>query len=80
MDNQHTFNEPSFKIRAYGISELAQLYCPAITPSAARRKLNYWISLQPDLLEALRAAGYSHKVRTFTPSQVKLIIEAIGEP
>lgn len=70
----------NFKIRAYGIGELACCYFPDITVGAARRKLMYWISLQPDLVAALRATGFNGRVRGFLPVQVRLIVEALGEP
>lgn len=70
----------NFKIRAYGIGELACCYFPDITVGAARRKLMYWISLQPDLVAALRASGFNGRVRSFFPVQVRLIVEALGEP
>ena len=68
------------KIRTYGKGELAQLYCPHITMAAARKKLNVWINLYPNLKESLRQIGYSDVTRSYTPAQVKLIIEALGEP
>lgn len=69
-----------FKIRTYGKGELAQLYCPNITTAAARKKLNLWISLYPNLTDALRRAGLSDASRSYTPAQVKLIVDALGEP
>ena len=68
----------TFQIRSYGIGELARCYAPNIT--AGGRKLMYWISLQPALVDALHASGFSQKVRSFTPAQVRLIVEALGEP
>ena len=68
------------KIRAYGKGELAQLYCPNITTAAARKKLMLWINLYPNLMEALHQAGFSDATRSFTPAQVKLIVDALGEP
>ena len=70
----------NFKIRAYGIGELAGCYSPNITVGAARRKLMYWISLQPELVAALRASGFNGRTRSFLPVQVRLIVEALGEP
>ena len=72
--------EEHFVIRSYGIGELASCYNPHISVGAARRKLMAWIHLQPALVEALQATGFSHKVRSFTPTQVRLIVAAIGEP
>ena len=63
------------KSRTFGRTELAQLYFPLLTPAAAWRKLQLWLLLQPSLnhLACLRS-------RTFTPAQVKLIFEGLGEP
>lgn len=69
-----------FRIRMYGKSELAQLYCPYLSSSAARRKLMQWISLQPRLVAALQESGLTEASRSFTPIQVRLIVEALGEP
>lgn len=44
-----------FKIRTYGRTELAQLYCPALCPQAAFRKLNQWIDFHPTLRHELHA-------------------------
>ena len=41
----------NFKIRTFGRTELAQLYCPELCPQAAFRKLNQWIDLYPNLRE-----------------------------
>lgn len=70
-----------FEIREYGRTELAQLYAPDITPEAAWKKLKGWIAYYPGLTERLQALGYRPaKQRTFTPAQVRAVIEAIGEP
>ena len=68
------------KIKAYGKGELAQLYCPNITTAAARKKLMLWINYYPHLMDDLRSIGYLDATRSFTPAQVRLIIEALGEP
>ena len=70
----------TFKIRSYGKGELAQLYCPNITTSAARKKLMLWIHYHPNLMDDLRSIGYSDISKTFTPAQVRLIVDALGEP
>ena len=68
------------KIRTYGKGELAQLYCPNITTAAARKKLMLWINYYPHLMDDLRSIGFSDTARSFTPAQVRLIVEALGEP
>ena len=70
----------NFKIRTFGRTERAQLYCPELCPQAAFRKLNQWIDLYPNLREELLALGLSPKSRTYTPAQVGLIVGALGEP
>lgn len=70
----------TFRIREYGRTELAQAYCPGITPDAAWRKLRHWISLFPGLDRRLATIGYTPRCRSFTPAQVQMIVEALGEP
>ena len=70
----------SFQIRSYGKSELAQLYLPNITPCAARRTFNSWIDLSPGLMDRLKAYGFTPSSHYYTPMQVRLIVDALGEP
>lgn len=72
--------ELTFEIRCYSKSELAALYSPYTTQKAAVRKLNRWIALQPGLQERLQATGINPQAKHYTPLQVRLIVEAIGEP
>lgn len=44
------------------------------------RKLNQWIDFHPTLRSELHALVPSDKVRTYTPAQVQLIYNALGEP
>lgn len=69
-----------FRTRAYGRTELAQLYSPSLAPSAAWRRLAEWIDRYPGLAERLAATGYQPGSRSWTPAQVAMIVEAIGEP
>ncbi len=70
----------TFKICTYGRMELAQQYFPYMVPRSAFRKLKQWIDLYPNLNEQLADLGYTPHQRTYTPAQVKLIVEALGEP
>ena len=72
--------EDEFVCRTYGKSELAQLYCPDIEPKTAVAKLNQWIALKPGLKEALANTGLQHCAKQYTPAQVRLIVDALGEP
>lgn len=69
----------NFRIRAYGRKELAQLYNPNMTPDAAYRKLQKWIDYSPGLRERLDKM-VNYKARTWTPAQVAIIIDALGDP
>lgn len=70
----------TFRLRAYGRTELAQAYNPHLSPGAAWQKLSLWINLYPGLSEQLSAIGYTPHQRVFTPRQVAMIVEALGEP
>ena len=73
-------NNVPFKVRKYGRMELAQLYSPDISPASAWTKLKTWIGLSPGLTERLQSLGYDGTTRSFTPAQVQMIVEALGEP
>ena len=67
-------NEP-FIIRRYGKSELALLYMQGASEKAAMKLLNEWLEVNPRLRHLARI-----RKKYFTPKQVKLIVEEIGEP
>lgn len=69
-----------FKIRTFGFGELAQLYMPAITPKSASSQLRAWIDRNQKLKSSLEDSGFRKGLRTLTPEQVLLIIQAVGEP
>ena len=71
-----------FKIQPYGKSELALLYFPnAATVSGALSNLNYWIRRNKALSKApLKKCGMPPRSKSFTPKEVALIIEHLGEP
>ncbi len=66
--------------KSYSKGELAMLYAPDIAPSSACKRLAAWMLHHPTLMTDLRKTGYTDKQRTFTPLQVSLIFEALGEP
>ena len=61
-------------------SQLAQLYMPDKKRRTATNRLSEWINYCPQLLTALLATGYKKKQKDFTPAQVQLIYEYLGEP
>ena len=69
-----------FEVKEYGRCELVSLYSPDIEPLSAWKKLKGWIQKSPHLMDNLRASGYDSSQRSFTPQQVRLIVNALGEP
>ena len=69
-----------FKIRSYTKKELALMYFPDSNPRTAANHLRAWIYRCKPLLEQLEAAGYKRISKMFTPRQVRLIVEHLGEP
>lgn len=73
-------SEPGMTIRPYGKGELAMLYAPSLTQQSAVNRLTEWIRANPALTESLLRSGYRPHQRLFTSYQVRLIVEALGEP
>ena len=67
--------EKEFKIHAYGKSELAMLYFPGDNKELALKKLRCWLAKNKKLRHFV-----SREKKYFTPKQVKIIIEELGEP
>ena len=61
--------------RSFGRTELAQCYFPRLCPEAAWHKLRSWLKINPRLQPL-----YGLRRRTFTPAEVQLIYEELGEP
>lgn len=72
--------EEKFIVRGYGKGELAMLYMPGICRCGALKQFNRWIERNTRLMAELIETGYSGTERIFTPKQVELIVEYIGEP
>jgi hypothetical protein len=72
--------EETFKIRAYGYCELAQLYFPNISKKSASAQLRRWIQASSTVLPMLENIGYKPGIRLFTPAHVKVIVNEFGEP
>lgn len=69
-----------FRIRQYSKKELALLFFPHSTPRTAVKHLMAWIHLCKPLWQRLCSAGYKPSSKSFTPLQVKDIVEHLGEP
>lgn len=69
-----------FEIRAMGFGELAQMYCPNVSPSSARNTLRNWIKRNQGLENELGKLGYRKGYHTLTPIQVGTIVSHLGFP
>jgi hypothetical protein len=73
-------NDASFKVRAYGYGELAQLYFPSISKQSATVQFRRWIVVNEKLKEALNDSGFKKFQKLLTPKQVEIITKFLGEP
>ncbi|MCF0257876.1 DUF4248 domain-containing protein [Bacteroides heparinolyticus] len=73
-------SESPFPIHSYGKGELASLYLPNVCQQTAVNRFNKWIRTSPGLEQRLMATGLRPTSRHYTPAQVKLIVDALGEP
>lgn len=69
-----------FRIKAYGLQELGQMYFQTSTPRSASAMLKKWIKRNPELLANLTRAGYFNGQRILTPKQVRIIVEYLDPP
>jgi len=69
-----------FPIRTYGYCELAQLYFPNVAKKSASVQLRRWIVINKKLTTELLDAGFKPGQRIFTPKQIVILINRIGEP
>ena len=69
-----------FKIRAYTKKELALRYFPYSSPRVAENHLMAWIKRCQPIKQQLMDTGYQNTSKGFTPRQVKIIVEHLGEP
>lgn len=61
-------------------TDLGQAYFPFISPRSARQKLMQIISEDAVLMTALTENGYVENSHAFSPRQVELIVERLGDP
>jgi hypothetical protein len=69
-----------FKIKSYGYGELALLYFPNSTKKSASVQLRRWIVSNKKLETDLYDAGFKPGQKIFTPKQVQLLTEMLGNP
>lgn len=72
--------DSTFPIRSYGKGELAMCYIPNVTQQTAVNQFNEWIHTAPGLEQRLLSTGMNRTCRRYTPAQVRLMVNAFGEP
>ena len=72
--------ENPFKIKAYGVGELASLYFPDIEKRSASNQFRKWIVKSKTLKSKLTNADWKEGQKLLTPKQVGILIEFLGEP
>lgn len=74
-------NETTFRIRPYSKRELARLYFPdTVNKESAIANLRNLMKHNPDLITELKKAYYKTHNKTFTPRQIGIIVQYLGEP
>lgn len=68
------------KNRIYGHTELALLYFKNVLPKSASAQLSRWINRDEDLMADLKKAGHRKGQRIYTPLQLSIILDHLGDP
>jgi len=61
-------------------TDLAVAYFPFINQNAARNKLMQFINNNAELMRKLEGVGYTRLCRSFSPKQVEIIVNHLGDP
>ena len=69
-----------FKIKDYPFGELAQMYYPDHSYDSALRLFRREMHDTRGMWKAMVAEGYKEKTRVLTRSQVRTIVQFLGEP
>ncbi len=69
-----------FKTKSYGVCELACLFLPTLSCRSASNQFRNWIKKNEKLKQTLFDAGFHNRQKIYTPKQVQIIIEHLGEP
>ena len=74
-------NNTNFGIRPYSKRELARLYFPdTVNEESAIANLRNLMKHNPHLIAELKGAYYKTYNKTFTPRQIGIIVQYLGEP
>jgi hypothetical protein len=77
---KETFTDQPFIYRSYSKQELAQMYNPSLAPSTAMKRFNEWLRHDPKFWKLLQRNGITINTKTYRRSQVRIIVDYLGEP
>lgn len=66
--------------KIYSHSEVASFYFKYIQQKSASTQLTRWIQRDVELYEELILAGYRKGQRLFTPLQLSILLDHLGDP
>lgn len=72
-------DEP-FRYRSYRKSELARLYFPQVSRTAALQNLRRWIDRCEPVRKGLKELGYDRRRQYYLKCEVEVIVGHFGEP
>lgn len=70
--------QPASRLTAGTCRQVACHFFPSVRPEASVRRMKRWLADDPELLAALRRAGYRDRQRRFTRGQVAVLREYLG--
>ncbi len=72
--------EAKFIVKSYHKADLALMYHPGMSPRAAMGKMRRWINHNAELKRRLEQVQINILNHTYTPKEVAVIVEFLGEP
>ena len=72
--------EQEFKVKPYRFGDLAQMYYPDHNYDSALRHFREEMHLTRGIWAAMTAVGYKEKLKYLSRSQVRTIVQVLGEP
>ena len=72
--------ERIFIIKSYHKADLALMYHPGLSAVAAMGKMRRWINRNPELKRRMHEVQVSVLNHSYTPREVAIIVEFLGEP
>ena len=72
--------EQEFKVKPYRFGDLAQMYYPDHNYDSALRHFREEMHLTRGMWKAMTAVGYKEKRKYLSRSQVRTIVQFLGEP